>query len=254
MPYPNPFLFLAVGTTEQSLGSRDIEDMHGLVVKAPSLGLVMVIGIAGMFLAPFGMLIAKWAALKAFIDSGNLYVVLLLAYGSAATLMYWTKWLSRLVAVLHHESTFEGKIDTFEWVALFIHAALVVILCITFPIVSSRIVVPYLVDTFAVTPVDIISGGNQVIMLLMLAMIAILPFGLRLFSGMDTKITSVYMSGINRGDNRNFTNSFGGESKVFMSNWYLNRYLGEKVLLMNTIYLTAAFMLVLSAYLIGGNL
>ncbi len=247
-------LFLSVGTTEQSLGSRDIEDMHGLVVKAPSLGLVMVVGIAGMFLAPFGMLIAKWAALKAFIDSGNLYVVLLLVYGSAATLMYWTKWLSRLVAVLHHESTLKGKIDTFEWISLFVHAALVVILCITFPVVSSQIVVPYLADTFAVTPVDIIGGGNQVIMLLMLAMIAILPFGLRLFSGMDTKITSVYMSGINRGDNRNFTNSFGGESKVFMSNWYLNRYFGEKVLLMNTIYLTAAFMLVLSAYLIGGNL
>jgi ech hydrogenase subunit A len=181
-------------------------------------------------------------------------VVLLLVYGSAATLMYWTKWLARLVAVLHHESTLNGRIDTFEWISLYSHAALVVVLCITFPVVSNIIVVPYLADTFAVSPVDIISGGNQVIMLLMLAMIAILPFGMRLFSGMDSKITSVYMSGINRGDNRNFTNSFGGESKIFMSNWYLSRYFGEKVLLMKTIYLTAAFVLVMSVYLIGGNL
>ena len=29
----------------------------------------MIIGIAGMFLAPFGMLISKWAALRAFVDS-----------------------------------------------------------------------------------------------------------------------------------------------------------------------------------------
>lgn len=247
-------LFLSVGTTEQALGSRDIEDMHGLIVKLPGLGLVMVIGIAGMFLAPFGMLIAKWAALRAFVDSGNLFVVMLLVYGSAATLMYWTKWLSRLVAVLHHEYHIDGHVTFFEWVSLYIISALVVILCVTFPLVSNNIVVPFLSEMFSVPAVDFISGGNQVIMLMMLGMIAILPFGLRVFSGMDDKITSVYMSGINRGDNRNYTNSMGGESKVFMSNWYLSRYFGEKMLLMNTVHLTAAFLLVMTVYLIGGGL
>ncbi len=71
---------------------------------------------------------------------------------------------------------------------------------------------------------------------------------------MDDKITSVYMSGINRGDNRNYTNSMGGESKVFLSNWYLSRFFGEKVLLMNTVHLMAAFTLIMSIYLIGGGL
>ena len=37
---------------------------------------VMVIGIAGMFLAPFGMLISKWAALNAFVDADNVLLVL----------------------------------------------------------------------------------------------------------------------------------------------------------------------------------
>ena len=37
---------------------------------------IMMIGIAGMFLAPFGMLISKWAALKAFVDINNVYFYL----------------------------------------------------------------------------------------------------------------------------------------------------------------------------------
>ncbi|MDF2632413.1 MAG: echA, partial [Caproiciproducens sp.] len=53
-------MFLSVGAVENSTGSRNIEDMHGLIVKLPELAFVMIIGIAGMFLAPFGMLISKW--------------------------------------------------------------------------------------------------------------------------------------------------------------------------------------------------
>ena len=254
MPSPSPCCSCSVGTTEQALGSRDIEDMHGLIVKHPGLGLVMVIGIAGMFLAPFGMLIAKWAALKAFIDSGNLFVVMLLVFGSAATLMYWTKWLGRLIAVLHRDQRLTSKVATLEWVVLYSISAMVIALCVTFPFVSSNYVVPFLQEMFPGKIVDIISGGNQVIMLMMLGMIAILPFGLRLFSAMDEKITTVYMAGVNRGDNRMYTNSLGGETRVFMSNWYLSRYFGEQVLLKPTIGLTSALMLVMLVYTIGGGL
>lgn len=247
-------LFLSVGTTEHALGSRDIEDMHGLIVKHPGLGLVMVIGIAGMFLAPFGMLIAKWAALRAFIDAGHLYVVMLLVFGSAATLMYWTKWLGRLVAVLHRDQRITSKVPVLEWVVLYALSAMVVALCVGFPFVSNHFVVPFLQAMFPGQNVDIISGGNQVIMLMMLGMIAILPFGLRLFSAMDDKITSVYMAGVNEGDNRMFTNSMGGETRVFLSNWYLSRYFGEEVLLTYTVRLTAAVMLVMLVYTVGGGL
>ena len=69
-------LFQSVGATENTLGSRDIEDMHGLIIRVPKLAYIMGIGIAGMYLAPFGMLISKWVALKAFVDSGNFVLVL----------------------------------------------------------------------------------------------------------------------------------------------------------------------------------
>lgn len=50
-------LFLTVGTAEQQLGSRNLESFDGIFNSMPRLSLCMVIGICGMFLAPFGMLI-----------------------------------------------------------------------------------------------------------------------------------------------------------------------------------------------------
>lgn len=74
-------LFLCVGTAEHNIGSRDIEDMDGLFVKMPRLAMFMMIGIAGMFLAPFGMLISKWAAMTSFVDSGNIILVGIICFG-----------------------------------------------------------------------------------------------------------------------------------------------------------------------------
>ena len=71
-------MFLSVGETENLTGSRNIEDMHGVIIRRPSLGFVMIIGILGMFLAPFGMLISKWAALKAFITSDNVLLIIII--------------------------------------------------------------------------------------------------------------------------------------------------------------------------------
>ena len=92
-------LFLAVGSAEHQIGSRDIEDMDLLFERMPRLARLMCIGIMGMFIAPFGMLVSKWAALAAFADSSNVVLVLVLAFGSAATFMFWAKWLGKLLAI-----------------------------------------------------------------------------------------------------------------------------------------------------------
>ena len=94
-------LFQSVGATENCLGSRDIEDMHGMLLRLPKLTYIMGIGIAGMYLAPFGMLISKWVALRAFVDSENVLLVIFIAFGSATTMFYWTKWLSKLISQHH---------------------------------------------------------------------------------------------------------------------------------------------------------
>ncbi|MDE2444239.1 MAG: proton-conducting transporter membrane subunit, partial [Methanocorpusculum sp.] len=62
-------LFMCVGAVEHRIDSRDIEDMDGLLVRLPLLATMMIIGICGMYLAPFGMLISKWAAIVAFLEA-----------------------------------------------------------------------------------------------------------------------------------------------------------------------------------------
>jgi ech hydrogenase subunit A len=88
-------MFLCVGTIEQKIGSRDIEDMRGLIEVMPKTALVAAIGIVTMFLPPFGALLSKWMAVEA---SAQLpLVVLMLAVGSALTMVFWGRWLGLLM-------------------------------------------------------------------------------------------------------------------------------------------------------------
>ncbi len=247
-------LFLAVGSIEQVIGTRDIEAMHGLIIKLPGLALVLSIGIAGMFLAPFGMLVSKWAALKSFIDSGNLLTVLFLVFGSAATLFYWTKWLGKVITIMHRKERLQHPSSLLEWLPLSGLAGLVIILCVGFPQVSANLIMPFLEEHFGTAGLVIISAGNQMIMLLMLIMIALFPLGLRLASALDDKITSVYMAGVNLGDNRMYMDSMGEPKRVFLSNWYLVNLFGEGRLLQPALLGTAVFLAGMVLYTIGRTL
>lgn len=80
-------LFLCVGTAEHHIGSRNIEDMDTLFERMPKLARLMMLGIMIMFIAPFGMLIAKWATLITLIGTRQIALILMLAFGSAATFM-----------------------------------------------------------------------------------------------------------------------------------------------------------------------
>lgn len=245
-------MFLSVGTTEHVLESRDIEDMHGLIVKLPEMALLMAIGIAGMFLAPFGMLISKWAALKAFIDTRNIILILFLVYGSAATLFYWTKWLGKLSSVLPQSERLECSVGNNQWVALIIHAILTVVLCISFPVISKYLIVPLLHDMFDVSSINIISNGNYHIMIIMLTMITVLPFGMRFLTSREEKVVTAYMSGINTGDNRNFKGAIGGSKRMYLSSWYMDNYFGEKKLLPLGIIICTALIISMVGIAIGG--
>lgn len=90
-------LFLAVGAIEQRIGSRDIEDMEGLLGRMPVTTVVTLVGILSMLLPPFGVLIAKWAAIEAAARAP--LVMVMIAAGSAFTVVFWTKWMGRLVSL-----------------------------------------------------------------------------------------------------------------------------------------------------------
>jgi ech hydrogenase subunit A len=93
-------LFLCVGIIDHSIGSKHIEDMEGLVSRLPLVTTITIAGIISMLLAPFGVLISKWAAIEATGALASYWspVILgMLVIGSAATVVFWVKWLGRLL-------------------------------------------------------------------------------------------------------------------------------------------------------------
>lgn len=246
-------MFLSVGAVENQIGSRNIEDMHGLIVKLPELALVMILGIAGMFLAPFGMLISKWGALMAFVDADNLLLVVLVAFGSATTMFYWTKWLGKLVAVLHHSERLPNKTKGSEWFTLCSLAVLMVALCFGLPFISKYLVGPILLGMFGYTMPDIISGFNLNIMTVMLVIIILLPFAVRFLAfGKRDKLVGSYMGGANQGDDRYFVDSFGKRKAMYLSGWYMPEFFGEHILLKPVLAIAAAALILLLTIAIGG--
>lgn len=221
-------LFLSVGSIEHQIGNRDIENMDVLLHISKRLAIYMLIGISGMFLAPFGMLISKWAAMKAFIDSDNMLIVVILAYGSAATLFYWTKWMGKLVANANIKKKSTHKFHLEEEVPIFMQSVLVVSACFAFPVISKFAIVPYLSDLFAIENLTIIGMDNVKIMLLMLAILLILPLSfLPILKNDKRRIAPIYMAGENVGDNESFYGAMKVERKVGLRNWYMQEYFGS---------------------------
>jgi ech hydrogenase subunit A len=219
-------LFLCVGTAEHNIGSRDIEDMDGLFDRMPRLASFMLIGIAGMFLAPLGMLISKWAALSAFVDSGNIILILIICFGSAATLFYWTKWMGKMTSIVAGEENIEGKVHMEEWFTEGAHAIMTVLLCIGFPLISKFMLVPYLDAAFGATKGGLaLTAGDMLIMVIMIGVIVLL-FAF-MFGKTKKRIVPIYLSGVNKGDNVTYEGSMQKDMTVTLRNWYMDGYFGE---------------------------
>jgi NADH:ubiquinone oxidoreductase subunit 5 (chain L)/Multisubunit Na+/H+ antiporter, MnhA subunit len=219
-------LFLCVGTAEHNIGSRDIESMDGLFSRMPRLALLMMIGIIGMFLAPFGMLIAKWGAMASFIESQNLFLIICVCFGSAVTVFYWSKWLGKMSAVVGGSENIEGKVHKEEWFTESAFAVLAVALCIMFPIISTHAIVPILEELFGVVgPSIALSTGNLYIMSAMMVAVILMP--LLLLRTKKKTIKPIYTCGIESGDNRTYSGAMGKEVTISLRNWYMEEWFSE---------------------------
>ncbi len=246
-------LFQTVGDIENCMHSRDIEDMHGLIIKLPRLAFIMIIGICGMFMAPFGMLVSKWAALKSFVDSGSVWLVLFLVFGSGSTLFYWAKWLGKICTVIHQSFELEDITPRSELVSIFPLTSLIIIMCFAFPWMSGHMIQPILDEAFHANIPDVIGGSDVIIMMIMVAMVFMIPIGSRFLSiGKNSKMTMSYVAGVNAGDDRHYIDSFGKERALYMSNWYMEDYFGEKKLLWPCIWVAAVLVAVMLIIVVGG--
>ncbi len=247
-------LFQNVGATENALHSRDIESMHGLIFRLPRLGAYMFIGIAGMFLAPFGMLISKWSALKASVDMDNIMLVVFIVYGSATTMFYWTKWMSKIISYTDTEIKVTDITKRDESLSLIIHAGLMILLCLLFPVLSTIYVEPLLTEMFGVSTA-VLPQGVLFLLIAIVCFIFIVPIMAFRYAH-TTKVRQLksYMNGINVGNNKEFIDSMGEKKHLFMSNWYFAHTVGQRKLMKPCIIVTAAFLVVMLSLIVGGAL
>ena len=206
-----------------------------------------------MFLAPFGMLISKWVAMKAFIDSNNVVTVIVLAYGSAATLFYWTKWMGKLVSRANMRQQGGSKFHLDEEIPITILAAMVVVSCFTFPLVSKYALIPYLTEAFG-KPASIPIGTNDIkLMLCMLSMLIILPISfIPIYKNDKRRRVPVYMAGENTGDNETFYGAMGEKRKMELRNWYMDDYFGVRKLSLWSDVIAIATLVAGVVLMIGG--
>lgn len=247
-------LFQAVGSIENSLGTRDIEAMHGLLLRLPRLTYIMGIGIAGMYLAPFGMLISKWVALKSFVDADNYLLVLFLAYGSATTMLYWTKWLSKLISLHHTKEPVTDRTHRDQYLSMFVHAGATLLLCLVFPWVSSRIVDPIVRTLFGASH-EVLSMNVLTTMAIMLVSVLFVPTLMFILTRTTHRdYVPIYMGGANVGDNTYFVNSYGEPEHLYLSNWYMRFEFGMRRLMRPSVIVSAGTLVVMLCMVIGGAL
>lgn len=216
-------LFLCVGAVEHKLHSRNIEDMSGLILRMPRVAIMMLIGMAGMFLAPFGMLISKWAVLKAVVDAAPLLSVLV-AFGSSATLFFWVKWMGKLVEVIHPAQREQVEFAPSETLALYGLTAATFLTCLLFPLISSFLVEPCVIEVYGRTAS--LSLGNITIMMMMMALVMLFPFA---FCRRNSSVREVdaYLGGANVDHSVSFLGSANAVEDVAMHNYYLRDLINE---------------------------
>ncbi len=201
--------------------------MDLLFDRMPRLARFMMLGIMCMFIAPFGMLLAKWATLVSFVDTHQVALIIILAFGSAATFMFWAKWLGKLAGIAGTPDNVEVTVKPTEWVSLLLMACLLVLACVFLPVISNVLVEPYVLSVYNLAGQDI-SADN-----LWLASLCVIVVVIVLFAGVGKnqkkRKVNVYLAGVGRDDDtRSFQNSLSGTTQATTRNWYMESVFGEK--------------------------
>jgi len=244
-------LFLCVGTIEHAIGSRDIEDMRGLYAKFPRTALITIIGILTMLLPPFGVLMGKWMAIEASADT-NIFVITMLALGSALTVVYWARWGGSMMATREQGAQPESQ-------AMFIRLPLTVlcfgavVLSVAAPWFYNSMLAPWVgTAPFTVSLGSLNSAtGSFAVVPLFIALGLGALFAARAASGFrKAKIMPPYLGGANAAADGTYIGPMNGEVPFSAGNMYLGELFAEGKL-------TPAFNLIAAALIVlmlGGAL
>ena len=220
-------MFLTVGTVDQQLGSKNIDDMHGLISRMPLVTIVMVIGLGGMFLAPFGLLISKMAAIEALALRSPIFPPIVI-FGGSIMLFFYTKWMGVILSVSSKEAPIRAKGIGSQWIALWGLAGLVIVTVLCYPLIGHYWIEP----EYGWNPM--MSEGITVTIFIMLAVI-IVPLISFFIRWKDMVHTEPYLSGLNVENKYQFRGSLGSPRDWSFGNYYLKKFFSEEKLFKGTI-------------------
>jgi ech hydrogenase subunit A len=135
-------LFLSVGVIDHEMGTKDIEEMEGVVDRYPFVAHVILLGAASMMLPPFGLFAGKWLSVEASTQMPSL--LLLLGVGSAATILYYTKWVGRLISSGPGPRREPERLSRYLTAPLAAISAMIVCLSVLAPLLARDFVFPSL--------------------------------------------------------------------------------------------------------------
>jgi ech hydrogenase subunit A len=224
-------LFLSVGAIEQHIASRDIEDMRGLYAVMPLTALITVAGVIMMIMPPFGMLLSKWMAMEA--AARNIYVIVMVALGSALTVIYWARWAGTLMS-----DPFAGRFrperqPVLTWLALGPLCLGAGAMSVLAPWLYTRLVIPMMTSPYS--PAYVFKAGGlenaygafAVLPLSAVALLGLLVAVIALKRAFQARIASPYLSGIQTGEPAMFLGPMNLPVKAEAKNYYLDTIFGE---------------------------
>lgn len=166
--------------------------------------------------------------LKAFINA-NPFMAIILAYGSAATIFFWTKWMGKIISIRHGEhEVVEHRVSNWEWTTLGILAFATIAVCLAFPFISFHVIDPYLMELFNKAPI-VDTFNILVIFVIMLGLLIILPLGLFFFAFVNRnyKRVGTYLGGANISD-ITFEGAMDAAQPIQIKSYYLEKFFGEE--------------------------
>jgi ech hydrogenase subunit A len=230
-------LFLCVGTIEQNIESRDIEDMRGVYAKMPVSALITVMGVIMMIMPPFGVLLSKWMAMEA--AARNIYAIIMIGLGGALTVLYWARWAGNLMSdpyagrqfLLRFEREKQPALTWFVLLGLCVGAG---VMSVAAPWLYTLMVVPALggayVPPFTVRE-GILEGSFGSFPIVPLCIVAAFGFLLAIWAvkrAMRARTVAPYLSGIQTDDPGVFRGPMNQPVKAWARNYYLNSIFGEE--------------------------
>ena len=238
-------LFLCIGTIEQGIGSRDIEDMQGLMKKMPFTTCITVMGMISMLLPPFGVLVTKWLALEA--SANDPLVLGLLIFGSAFTVVFWAQWIGIILTMSYKKRYIVEKLTKTAKTVLVAMISMVVAVSFFMVFIYDYLIKPYInamVDTsgnfiareninLAVERTDdIVLGGFTSMWFFIIIFVLLITIPRFLKNTRASTVKPPYLCGANTDDKRGieFWTAKEEIDEVIVHNYYFANIFGTRYL------------------------